>query len=120
MINLKRTPDPKLDSLDIEYTCLFPLGEKSIEDFADSFSAPSPLSIELRCEIKPKKSDFTLSVEYAAIFNIENFKKPQHLINFMQITAPSIVHPYIRQTIHDIFSKCQLPPMVLPPNVIMK
>lgn len=65
------------------------------------------------------KSYFTHNFKYVGRFSAEESDKNMELAEFIKISAPALVFPYIREHITYISGKAGITPIILPPlNII--
>lgn len=73
------------------------------------------VSLTVTATVKNKQETaFLVEVEQAGIFTIEG-SVPEQLHHILESFCPSILFPYVRETISSLVSKGSFPPLVLSP-----
>lgn len=71
------------------------------------------LSFTVTATVK-ESTAFLVEVKHAGIFHIAGFEKP-HLDHMIGSYCPSIIFPYVRETVSQLITKGGFPPLLLQP-----
>lgn len=71
------------------------------------------LSVEILAKNKSMTA-FILKVDQAAIFQIEGFQE-QYLLQALGAACPSVMFPYLRETVDNLLLKGGYPPLMIAP-----
>jgi preprotein translocase subunit SecB len=73
------------------------------------------LLYEMTCEVNDESEFFKIKCVMIGFFSVIKGKENLELEEFAKVSAPSLLFPYIRETISSTTTKAGIPPVVIPP-----